>query len=64
MINQLKKLLEEHGIMKSFAAEKIGVVPATVTNWLHKKTVPTLKQTKNLKIYLAKYSSLMQDNEK
>jgi DNA-binding XRE family transcriptional regulator len=64
MINQLKKLLEEHGIMKSHAAKQIGVVPATMCNWLSRKTEPTLKQTKNIKSYLAKYSSLIQNNEK
>jgi predicted transcriptional regulator len=64
MIRELKKLLADHGIMKSFAAQKIGVVPATMTNWLAGKTKPTLSQTKNIKAYLAKYTTLMNNNEK
>ena len=64
MIEQLKKLMADHGIMKSHAAKQIGVVPATMCNWLAGKTEPTLKQTKNIKSYLAKYSCLTQNNEK
>lgn len=64
MIKQLKKLLEDHGIMKSFAAKQIGVAPATMCNWLSGKTKPTLKQTKNIKSYLVIYSSLIVNNEK
>jgi DNA-binding XRE family transcriptional regulator len=64
MIEDLKKLLKDHGIMKSFAAKKIGVVPATITSWFSKKSTPSLKQEKSIKSYLAKYAQIMQDSEK
>lgn len=64
MIEQLKKLLSDHGIMEKFAAGKIGVTPATMTNWLTGKKKPALRYEKNIKAYLAIYSSLINNSEK